>query len=95
MITEHAFVKCSNCLKEINAYYNDICQNQICVDCLVKNHNGEFPKGKGVHLPCNLCQSPYISWYCRNTYGVIMDDCGCHESIINTDSENDVPFDMF
>ena len=93
MITEYAFIKCSNCLKEINAYYDDIYQNKICVDCLVKINNGKFPTGKGVYLPCKLCQSPYINWYYKNTYEVITDDCGYHKNTI--DSENDVSFDMF
>jgi hypothetical protein len=54
----------------------------VCVHCLVKDHHGSFPKGKGSLVPCKLCKPPVVRWYTRNTYGKIPRNCGNHEEQI-------------
>lgn len=79
MITAEPFIICSRCSKRTPCYYNDYSfSGKICGNCLVELHNGDFPKGKGVDLPCDRCQAPNIRWYHRETYGVIFNDCGNH-----------------
>ena len=102
MITAEPFVICSRCSERTPRYYNDYGSNgKLCVDCLVELHDGNFPTGKGVSLPCDKCHAPNIKWYHRATYGMIFNDCGNHENRVNhgtmtgitKESEDDATFD--
>lgn len=80
LITNIPFINCTKCKEKTNAYYLDICvEGKICIKCLVNKH-GNFPKGKGVHIPCELCTEPNIHWFYRPTYGKTSNksDCGNH-----------------
>ncbi len=90
MITTIPFVQCTNCLKQTNIYYHDF-KEQICETCLITQYNNEFPKGKGVYLPCSKCQSPQVVWYYQSTYGNISYDCGFHNN--DSDDSDDILFE--
>jgi len=92
LVTSEPFIMCSNCSKKTSYYYDGF-KKRICVNCLVNEHGGEFPKGKGVELPCKKCEAPNIRWYHMATYGEISRDCGNHRSKLNEQSDDDPIFE--
>jgi hypothetical protein len=109
LTTEDYFTNCTNCDKQIQAYYIDLrfgLRGRVCSDCLVEANHGSFPKGKSTHVPCRVCQKPTINWYAVDTYGKrVQTDCGSHKrrcssyfSEYDTDSDSSdgyTGFDLF
>ena len=89
MKTVEPFIICTNCRTKTGSYYVDLrFKGEVCCQCLVQACGGQFPKGKGCHVPCKLCESPDIHWYERKTYGRMKKDCGRHDVFDGKDDDD-------
>jgi hypothetical protein len=93
IITSDYFIKCTECKKQVDRYYNielinGICFNTICLDCLIHIRHGYHP-GMDVYLPCKLCDPPKIRWFYKCTYGNHDKKSHCGNHKYNDDEYND------